>query len=316
MVVPAATTLALLGPSGCGKTTLLRAIAGLEPLLGGSVVLDDRLVAGPGAFVAPEQRRIGMVFQDAALFPHLSVADNVGFGLRALTRHDRRDRVDEMLDLVGVASLADRKPGTLSGGQRQRVALARSLAPAPAVLLLDEPFSALDASLRARLRHEVVSIIRSVGVTAVFVTHDQEEAFVIGDQVAVMRHGSICQIGTPEELYAAPADEWVADFVGDANMVDGVASGRTAETVVGTVPLEVEHRGAVRVLVRPEALHVVAGDDAEVVDVEFYGHDMLVRLIIRSGEHLAVRCRPAMGPAIGSNVGIRYAGPPAVAFGS
>ncbi len=240
---------ALLGPSGCGKTTLLRMIAGLERLDGGEVRIGDRLVSGPDAHVPPERRRVGMVFQDWALFPHLSVAQNVGYGLPRAERGG--PRVDAALAMVGLDGLGDRSPGTLSGGQQQRVALARALAPQPGVLLLDEPFSNLDSALRVQVRTEVHQLLAQLEVTTVFVTHDQEEAFVLGDQVAVMHGGRIVQQASPSTLYARPATPWVATFVGDANLVDGTAVGATATTSVGSVALDARLEGPVQVVLRP-----------------------------------------------------------------
>ena len=211
---PAGSITVLLGPSGCGKTTLLRAIAGLERPRSGTVRLGDVQVSGPETWVPPQRRNVGMVFQDPALFPHLTAAGNIAFGLRRAERADRDARVMELLDLVEMREFADRLPGSLSGGQQQRIALARSLAPKPAVLLLDEPFSALDANLRTQLRGDVARILHEVGVTTVFVTHDQDEAFVMGDIVGVMHEGRLRQLGKPEELYGRPTDQWVAEFVG------------------------------------------------------------------------------------------------------
>ncbi|MDQ3974155.1 MAG: ABC transporter ATP-binding protein, partial [Actinomycetota bacterium] len=224
--VTAGSVVALLGPSGCGKTTLLRVIAGLERPEAGAVRLGGRVLTGPGVFVPAERRRVGMVFQDWALFPHLSVRGNVGFGL---SREQRRSgRVEEALALVELSGLADRMPATLSGGQQQRVALARALATRPAVLLLDEPFSNLDASLRAQVRGDVVDLLRALKVTVLFVTHGQEEAFLVGDEVAVMLDGRIEQHAPAPQLYAAPASRAVATFVGEANFVPGRADGRRA----------------------------------------------------------------------------------------
>ena len=216
---------ALLGPSGCGKTTLLRCIAGLERIDQGVVTVEGRVVADGHAHERPERRRVGMVFQDWALFPHLSVADNVGYGLDREARGS--GRVDESLEMVGLAGLGDRMPATLSGGQQQRVALARALAPRPSVLLLDEPFSNLDTGLRVQVRAEVHRLLTDLGITAMFVTHDQEEAFVLGDRVAVMHDGRLEQFGTPADLYEDPSSAWIASFVGDANFVRGAAQGIT-----------------------------------------------------------------------------------------
>ncbi|MDP8970083.1 MAG: ABC transporter ATP-binding protein, partial [Actinomycetota bacterium] len=276
MEVPAGSIVALLGPSGCGKTTLLRTIAGLERPDAGMVTLGGRVLDGPGCFVPAERRRVGMVFQDCALFPHLSVRGNVGFGL---TRGQRRSgRVDEALALVELTGLSERLPATLSGGQQQRVALARALANRPAAILLDEPFSNLDAALRAQIRGDVVELLRELRLTALFVTHDQEEAFLVGDQVAVMLDGIIEQQAPPAQVYAAPASRGVATFVGDANFLAGRASGRHAATPVGAVPLRVEAHGPVDILVRPEQVAVRDGDDAVVEAIEYYGHDAVYRV--------------------------------------
>ena len=204
----------LLGPSGCGKTSLLRAIAGLEPLAAGRIAIASRTVSGDGVHVAPEKRRIGMVFQDYALFPHLSVADNVAFGVQDLPRAERTERVQRMLELVGLADAAKRAPHQLSGGQQQRIALARALAPGPRLLLLDEPFSNLDVDLRERLAHEVRGILKSTGTTALFVTHDQLEAFALGDVIGVMQHGRLEQWEDGYALYHRPATRFIAQFIG------------------------------------------------------------------------------------------------------
>lgn len=324
--VEAGATLALLGPSGCGKTTLLRIIAGLERPDEGTVTVGDRLLSAPTEFVAPERRRVGMVFQDWALFPHLSVARNVGFGL---ARAERREspRIDEALDLVGLAGLGDRMPSTLSGGQQQRVALARAIAPRPSVLLLDEPFSNLDASLRARVRTEIHQLLVGLGITTIFVTHDQDEAFVLGDRVAVLAEGAVVQAGPPAELYRSPATRWLAGFVGDANLVPGVATGEAADTVLGRIALHEPAAGSVDVLVRPEELAVdpvaPAGDDrrdaseggieATVELVEFVGHD--TTYLVRAGALSLQARRPSMPVARrGDVVRIRWTGDAAASF--
>lgn len=310
--VPAGLVVALLGPSGCGKTTLLRIIAGLERADHGTVKVGDRVVAGNGLWVPPERRRVGMVFQDGALFPHLTVARNVAYGLPRNQRHGAR--VDEALEMVGLGGMGDRMPGTLSGGQQQRVALARSLAPAPSVLLLDEPFSSLDTVLRVQVRGEVHRLLVELGITAVFVTHDQEEAFVLGDEVAVMHDGRIVQQARPEELYAQPVDPWVAVFVGDANLLEGHARSGTAETALGPVPLAAPASGVGQVLVRPEELHLGAGHDAVVDLLEYHGHDTVY--VVRLDAGGSVRARSGSGPRHyrGDHVTVRYAGPPAVFY--
>jgi iron(III) transport system ATP-binding protein len=302
------TVLALLGPSGCGKTTLLRCIAGLETPDAGEIVVGGRRLTADGRSVPPEQRHVGMVFQDWALFPHLDVGANVGYGL---PRPERRSgRVEEALAMVGLAGMGDRSPGTLSGGQQQRVALARALAPRPSVLLLDEPFSNLDTSLRVQVRVEVHRLLAELEITTVFVTHDQEEAFVLGDEVAVLRNGVVEQQGPPSELYARPASPWVAGFVGDANLLAGEADGAWARTPVGAVPLASEAAGAVRVLVRPETLRVDPGGAGAVEVVEFYGHDSVYEVLLDNG--LRLRARVAGAPLVGrgQRVEVAYAGPP------
>ena len=224
--------LALLGPSGCGKTTTLRLIAGLENPDAGTITLRGQVVAGPGRAVPAEERGIGIVFQDYALFPHLTVADNVAFGL---PRAARRSRVEPVLDLVGLGGFGPRYPHELSGGQQQRVALARALAPAPALMLLDEPFSNLDADLRAQMRDEVERILRTSGTTAVFVTHDQEEAFTLADRVGVLQAGRMEQLAPPQELYHRPATRFVAAFVGAADFLPGLVTAQGIVTEVGDV---------------------------------------------------------------------------------
>ncbi len=229
--------LTLLGPSGCGKTTTLRLIAGFEAPDSGAVFFDGRNVVG----VPPQKRSIGMVFQDYALFPHLNVYDNVGFGLGRCK--NRRRRIGSMIDLVGLAGLERQMPGRLSGGQQGRVALARALVPGPAVILLDEPFSSLDADLRVRIQREVTAIIKKAGTTALFVTHDQREAMTISDRIAVMEKGRLHQVGTPRGIYQHPETEFVATFVGRSNLLRGRigADGRSITTEVGTVPCRHTH---------------------------------------------------------------------------
>lgn len=309
--VAAGSITVLLGPSGCGKTTLLRSIAGLERPTAGTVRLGDRDVSGPGCWVAPQRRNVGMVFQDPALFPHLSVAANIAFGLRRTTaRPQRATRVMELLELIGLRDYANRSPGTLSGGQQQRVALARSLAPNPAVLLLDEPFSALDASLRAQLRGDVARIVREVGVTTVFVTHDQDEAFELGDTVGVMHEGRIRQIGAPEALYGEPADQWVAEFVGEANILPGWATDGVATTALGPVPLRAGSSiGAVTVLVRPEDVTLAAHGQPGIIEhLDFFGHDTRLSIRLDDGTHLFARIRSRVGLHPGDTVAASYAG--------
>lgn len=313
LAVRPGSVLALLGPSGCGKTTLLRVVAGLEAPNAGEVVIGDRRLTGPGVLVPPERRRVGMVFQDWGLFPHLSVADNIGYGLPRAERGREARRVVEALEMVGLAGLAGRLPGTLSGGQQQRVALARALAPRPAVLLLDEPFSNLDTVLRVQVRSEVHRLLDELEVTTIFVTHDQDEAFVLGDEVAVMGGGAVVQQGTPAVLYEAPSTPWVASFVGEANLLSGTARGSAADTVVGAVSLRDPTDGPVEVLVRPELVEVVAGDDGVVQGVEYYGHDT-VYLVDLDGVPLRAR---TSGPPLlrrGARVAVSYRGRATIAW--
>lgn len=309
--VPAGTVLALLGPSGCGKTTLLRCIAGLDRPDSGLIVVDDFTVSGPECFVPPEKRRIGMVFQEPALFPNRTVGGNVGYGLPRAERGG--PRVERALALVGLSGAADRLPSTLSGGQQQRVSLARALAAGPSLILLDEPFSALDAPLRAELRGEVRRLLAAAGATAVFVTHDQEEAFLIGDQVALMLDGRIAQVGTPADLYERPASRAVATFVGDANLLPAHASGHVADTPVGRVALARPAHGTVEVVIRPECIAACAGDEAIVERIEYYGHDAV---IVTSSRGCPVRCRVMGRPPYdaGDRIGLEYVGEPSVAF--
>ncbi|HEX7099544.1 MAG TPA: ABC transporter ATP-binding protein [Acidimicrobiia bacterium] len=282
--------LTLLGPSGSGKTTALRLIAGFDRPDRGRIEIDGRVMADRDVFVPPEKRRVGMVFQDYALFPHLTVARNVAYGVRNGTR---RRRVAETLELVGLAGKEDRMPHELSGGEQQRVAIARALAPNPDVILLDEPFSNLDASLRARVRSEVAAILREAGTTAVFVTHDQEEALSMSDFVAVMRDGRVVQAARPADLYQNPADDWVAEFLGDADFIECEANAGTVTTPVGVFPTRLE--GRVRVMIRPESVSVQrdASGNAVVRDRQYFGHDQLVTVDLANGTTLRARLGPS-----------------------
>jgi iron(III) transport system ATP-binding protein len=308
-------SLALLGPSGCGKTTLLRAIAGLERLDGGRISVDGSVLTEGSRHVPAEKRRIGMVFQDWALFPHLSVRRNVAFGLSR--QEVASGRVEEALDMVRMGHLAERKPHELSGGQAQRVALARALAPRPRLLLFDEPFASLDTELRGAVRAEVANLLRSIGVTSVFVTHDQEEAFVLGDRVAVMRDGQIHQVGSPAEIYQSPVNRWVAGFVGEANFLPGELAAGVARTSLGPAPVvsqAPQQDRAVTVLMRPEHVTIDEGSAAVVESVEFYGHDTSYR--VRAGSRsLLVRVLAAPRHRVGDRVDLAYDGPTTVAYG-
>jgi iron(III) transport system ATP-binding protein len=271
---------ALLGPSGCGKTTLLRLLAGFERPDAGEVRLLDRTVADGSTWVPPERRRVGMVFQDYALFPHLTVAENVGFGV---PRRERARRVPELLGIVGLGALGHRFPHELSGGQQQRVALARALAPSPEIVLLDEPWSNIDPLLRGTMRDELAAILRGIGVTVVLVTHDREEAFSLADRIALMRDGTIVQEGSPEELYLAPADRWTAEFVGAGNFLRGRVDGGLVDTLLGRFPL-VNGAAApdVDVLIRPELLELAVDPNGpgQVVGREFRGHDVFYKVLL------------------------------------
>jgi iron(III) transport system ATP-binding protein len=299
LTVRRGTLLALLGPSGCGKTTALRVIAGFERPDAGSVAIGERMVAGDGAWVPPERRRVGMVFQDWALFPHLDVWHNVAFGLPRSQHH----RVDELIDLVRLVGFERRMPHELSGGQQQRVALARALAPSPEIILLDEPFSNLDAALRAGVRAEVRQVLHEAGASAVFVTHDREEALAIADEVAVMNDGRVLQSGGPAEVYARPADPIVAGLLGDANLLAGTVHHGRAETPLGTVEAPHLPDGPVGILVRPEAIALDPDPegDARVEDVEFYGHDSLIGVRLADGSVVKVRC---FGPQLQLEEGV------------
>jgi iron(III) transport system ATP-binding protein len=301
--------MAVLGPSGCGKTTLLRVIAGFEQPDAGCVVVSDDVVAGPGRIVPPEKRRVGMVFQDYALFPHLSVEGNVAFGLANRPREERDALTRRTLELVGLQHKARTGVHELSGGERQRVALARALAPEPELVLLDEPFSSLDATLRAGLRREVELILRDAEATALLVTHDQEEALSLADRLAVMRDGEIVQVGPPVEVYGAPATRWAAQFVGEVNVLSGVARGAGVETELGVFDLHAPTSGSVHVAVRPEQLElrVDGNPNAEVVAREFRGHDVLYRLRHEGGKVLLVQLPSLELHEVGDSVFVRPA---------
>jgi iron(III) transport system ATP-binding protein len=279
--------LSLLGPSGCGKTTALRVIAGFENPDAGSVTIGGRTVVAGGEVTPPEKRKVGMVFQDYALFPHMDVSGNVTYGVEG----SDADHVHEILSLVGLEDMAERMPHELSGGEQQRVALARALAPRPDAILLDEPFSNLDATLRVRMRRDVRRILKWAGATTIFVTHDQEEALAMADFVAVMREGTIVQAGTPKVLYQSPADKWIAGFIGESEFVDGDAAPGRVETPLGAFPHFGTLRGPVEVMVRPEWVHLdpAADGGATVIDQEFYGHDQLVVVEFANGRRLKAR---------------------------
>lgn len=271
---------AILGASGAGKSTLLRLIAGFDRPSSGTIVLDDQVVASDNEFVLPENRGIGIVPQDSALFSHLSVADNIGFGLSKSA--NKTARVKELLELVGLTEFANRKPASLSGGQQQRVALARALAPKPKLILLDEPFSALDQELRTRLREDVKRILKAENATAILVTHDQEEALSLAEKVAVLRDGRIIQAGAPTEIYNAPADLGIATFLGDSVLVDGVVVDGKIQTDLGKLSalnsVTDGERGVVAIRSENFYLQPNSQGDSEVVGRVFFGHDAVVEV--------------------------------------
>lgn len=317
----------LLGPSGCGKTTVLRCIAGFEQVSGGEIRLDGVTVSSPAAHLPVEQRQIGMVFQDYALFPHLTVADNVGFGLRSFGKGAQGARVAELLAIVGLSGHSKKFPHELSGGQQQRVALARALAPRPRLLLLDEPLSNLDVDLRERLALEVREILKAQNITAILVTHDQHEAFVIADQIGVMQGGLIQQWDTPYNLYHRPANRFVADFVGQGVFVPGtvldadsihIELGKLETSVVsGEGARAPWARGSsVSVLLRPDD---VTHDDAselkaEVVAKAFRGAEFLYTLKLASGQRVLSLVPSHHNHALGERIGIRLEVDHLVAF--
>jgi iron(III) transport system ATP-binding protein len=302
---------ALLGPSGCGKTTLLRMIAGFETPDAGEIELRGQTIASATHHLPPEKRRVAMVFQDFALFPHLNVAANIAFGLPKGA--DKKRRVAELLSLVRLERLEHRMPHELSGGQQQRVALARALAAEPDLILMDEPFSNLDPSIREEVRVEVRQLLRNVGITAVIVTHDQEEALSLAGEVAVMIEGRVLQAGTPAEVYGKPVNRTVGEFVGAANVLRGAADGSNAECILGRFGVA-ELRGDVDVMFRAEALAISedGGIPGEIVDVEYYGHDQMVAVKLETGETLRVRLLARPGFEIGQRVGVTARGEPFV----
>ncbi len=288
LTVPAGELVCLLGPSGCGKTTLLRLAAGLEKLQKGQITIAEKVVAEPGRQLAPEHRRVGYMFQDYALFPHLTILDNVTFGLFRRPRPEARQRALEMLDQVGMRDQAEKHPHMLSGGQQQRVALARVLAPEPRLVLLDEPFSGLDTNMRARIREETLSVLRQSGVATLMVTHDPEEAMFMADRIAVMRASRIEQVGRPVEIYFHPANAFVTTFFSDVNRLPGVVRDGGVETPFGRLEAGGHSNGdQVQVLIRPEALHLAwAGEDqrarnvARVRAARLLGRSTLIHLDI------------------------------------
>lgn len=306
--VEAGEIVCMLGPSGCGKTTLLRIAAGIERPSSGRVLLNDDVVAGPSDFVPPEQRGVGLMFQDFALFPHLTIAGNVAFGLRALAKVDARREALAMLDRVGLADYADKYPHILSGGQQQRVALARAIVPRPAVMLMDEPFSGLDVQLRESMQEQTLALLRETRATAMIVTHHAEEAMRLADRIAVMREGRLVQLGTAEELYTAPGDLFVARLFSEINELSYRARGGAIETPFGRLPVtNVADGASVVVGLRQRAIGMRPGHNGglngRVIDVKFLG-DAVLTEVAAEGFHrpLRVRTTNSSGIAKGAEV--------------
>ncbi len=319
--------LGLLGPSGCGKTTLLRVVAGFESISQGTVSIAGKVVCTNCDSLAAEKRNTGMVFQDYALFPHLTVADNIAFGLQHQGKNGKKSifpsqknhtqinrRVHEVLELVGLRSLEKRYPHQLSGGQQQRIALARALAPQPALILLDEPLSNLDVQVRHRLRAEIRAILKAAGTSAIFVTHDREEALAISDKIAVMRQGKIEQVGTPEEVYLNPASRFVAEFVAQANFLPAIQKGLVWQTEIGEIPLSQSELTANNyaevktgeLMLRPEDISLIPDPDSKIVvqERQFLGREYYYGIETASGKRIYARTNLERAIAIGTNVAV------------
>jgi iron(III) transport system ATP-binding protein len=301
--------LTILGPSGCGKTTTLRLIAGFESPDFGVILINGIPVAGSGAFVSPEKRNVGIVLQEFALFPHLNVRRNIAFGLMGMNQKEVDERVRDMIDLTGLQDLEERYPYQLSGGQQQRVALARALAPSPLIVLLDEPFASIDPDLRSRVRLDLKRILKEAGVTAIFVTHDQEEAFLIADKIAVMNKGKIHQIGTPMEIYHNPHDRFVAEFVGHADFIPGKANSTKIVTEIGEFALNsnnVTSGEDVTVMLRSSDIDVIPTEFGigTIESVEFKGHEVLYSIKLKSGQIIHSSQHSSYIPVVGTPVNI------------
>ena len=298
----------LLGPSGCGKTTILRLIAGLEKPDKGSIVIGERIIAGV-EWVQPEKRRTGLVFQDYALFPHMTTFKNISFGLTGCSKNELKQKVMELLKMVGLSDAAQRYPHELSGGQQQRVALARALAPSPEVMLLDEPFSNLDADLRMELRTETKRILKKSGTTTILVTQDQEEAFSLSDRVGVLNNGRLEQVGTPEEIYHKPATRFVANFVGRADFVNGRIEGESVISDIGVfkcggdIPCDTVD---VDLMIRPDDVDFVIDPqgNASIIEAEFLGADIIYKISLSSGKVIQSIKPSARIFSVGSRVSI------------
>lgn len=296
LTIGAGEIMCILGPSGDGKTTLLRLVAGLEALQAGRISIAGRIVAEAGRELPPEARHVGFVFQDYALFPHLTVAGNVGFGLTGHSRAEREARIGAALDRVGLARLGSAYPHMLSGGQQQRVALARALAPRPAVLLLDEAFASLDSRLRERVRNDTLSVLQTAGIATLIVTHDAEEAMFMADRIALLRAGQVEQVGTPDELYLRPANRFVATFLGEVNVLPARIEDGFARTALGDLPVPLPE-GPAEVLLRPEGIRLLPdgqGARAVVEDSRLLGPSNLVQFLLADA---ALRLRARLPPA-------------------
>lgn len=299
----------LLGPSGCGKTTTLRLIAGFESPDSGEILIDGIRVAGKKTFVPPEKRNVGIVLQEFALFPHLNVRKNIAFGLRNLNKSEAEERIKSMIELTGLQGLEERYPYQLSGGQQQRVALARALAPSPLIVLFDEPFASIDPDLRSRMRIELKKILKKAGVTAVFVTHDQEEAFLIADRIVVMNKGMIHQIGTPMQVYHNPQDRFVAEFVGHADFISGKITSTKIVTEIGELPLKsntVKEGSDVIVMLRPGDVEIIPTKSGIgiIETIEFKGKETLYSVKLKSGQIIHSTQNSSYVPAVGTEVNV------------
>jgi len=314
LAIPPGKITCLLGESGCGKSTLLRIISGVDRPDSGRILMSGSQIVAPGCFVEPESRKIGFMFQDYALFPHLSVAENVAFGLRHLSKSARQDRVAEVVERIGLSHLVHRYPHSLSGGEQQRVALARALAPRPAILLMDEPFSNLDQGLRERVRRETLDTLRRIGTTAIIVTHDPQEALAVGDLIVLMRGGRIEQAGTPFEIYDRPASPYAAEFMGPCNRLTGIWSNGQIETPIGRFPAALDLPDGTLALacIRPQALSIGPdghGISARVVAKTFMGESEQIDIMVHPlSETLRMHSHVRIPMAIGEKVSLQLNG--------
>lgn len=310
LAVPPGQITCLLGKSGCGKSTLLRLIAGVDQPDGGTIELGGERISGPDCFIEPELRRIGFMFQDYALFPHLSVSDNIAFGLQKLSRGEQKACIKDVAERIGITHLLDRYPHALSGGEQQRTALARALAPQPEILLMDEPFSNLDQGLRERVRRETLDILRQLGTTAILVTHDPQEALAVGDLIVLMRDGVIEQIGTPFDIYDRPITSYTAEFMGPCNRLAGIWRQGEIETPIGRFPtdLKLPDETAALACIRPQALSIAPdgnGISARIVSKTFLGESEQIEISVHPlFEPLRMHSHERIPMAVGDKVGL------------